>query len=335
MKRIDRYLSILVLGGLIFSTSAIFANGAQEQASDTPEYIGEAEKPEAAAAPEAALPQEEATESDDDGLALVAGAGVVITDVVEDSAAAKAGLLRGDVILSVNGTEVVSVAGITDSISGLSHGDAVTLAITRGGEDMEITLNLETRIGWPLIGIYGMGQQESQGQRGGMMNNGWQDLEDLFGRMGGGNEYRWEDMTPGNGLSLRFDENFPEEYLDQYYAGNAVIVTDVVADSPAAAGGITAGAVILDVDGKEVADGDLKSVILSYTSNDEITLTVYQDEEVSEITITLGDADGNPSLGVYYHPAGEAMMQYNNQYGGQGNMMPQGFPRNNFDRQDG
>jgi S1-C subfamily serine protease len=69
-------------------------------------------------------------------------AGVMIRAVVSDSPADQAGLRRGEVIESVDGTAVESADQLVDLIQAHAPGDVVTLAVSARGEsrDVEVTL---------------------------------------------------------------------------------------------------------------------------------------------------------------------------------------------------
>lgn len=67
---------------------------------------------------------------------------LVISRVREGSAAEEAGLLEGDVITAVNGTEVTSASEIADLIATLSVGDTVIVDYTRDGETASVELTL-------------------------------------------------------------------------------------------------------------------------------------------------------------------------------------------------
>ncbi len=68
--------------------------------------------------------------------------GVTITDVTPDSAAEKAGLERGDVILSVNDKTVAALRDLRNYISQMAPGSKVKLKISRDGAErvMDVTL---------------------------------------------------------------------------------------------------------------------------------------------------------------------------------------------------
>ena len=65
-----------------------------------------------------------------------------ISAVQENSTASEAGLQRGDLILSANGTEVTDVTELYAVINGLKAGDLLTLEIFRNGEIGEVSYPL-------------------------------------------------------------------------------------------------------------------------------------------------------------------------------------------------
>ena len=66
-------------------------------------------------------------------------AGVLVSQVVEDSPAEEAGLSDGDVIIKFGGTEVEDVSHIRQLIQSKGAGEHVELKIIRGGEIKELT----------------------------------------------------------------------------------------------------------------------------------------------------------------------------------------------------
>jgi M6 family metalloprotease-like protein len=69
-------------------------------------------------------------------------AGIAISTVTTNKPAALAGLKRGDVILSVNGTELGEAVSLNDKLSEMRPGDSVTLRVRRGTEEWDKTLTL-------------------------------------------------------------------------------------------------------------------------------------------------------------------------------------------------
>ena len=82
-----------------------------------------------------------------DAMGLDTTRGVLVSDVMEDSPAQKAGLKREDLILRVNDTKVDNTGQLRNTIATLGAGTEVALTILRDGQEKEITLTLGERPG--------------------------------------------------------------------------------------------------------------------------------------------------------------------------------------------
>lgn len=71
--------------------------------------------------------------------------GVLVTSVVDDSAAAKAGLRAGDVVTSINGTTVARPSELRREIQRLRAGDEFTLEVVRDKKPTTIKGTVEER----------------------------------------------------------------------------------------------------------------------------------------------------------------------------------------------
>jgi serine protease Do/serine protease DegQ len=71
--------------------------------------------------------------------------GALVSQVVSDSAAEKAGLKAGDVVTSINGKSVKDAAGLRNSIGLLSVGDKVDIALLRDGKARRVTAMIGER----------------------------------------------------------------------------------------------------------------------------------------------------------------------------------------------
>lgn len=70
--------------------------------------------------------------------------GVLVTSVADNSAAAKAGIKAGDVITSLNGTDVTSPSNLRGRIQRLQDGDEFTVGIVRDKKSMTLKGKAET-----------------------------------------------------------------------------------------------------------------------------------------------------------------------------------------------
>jgi S1-C subfamily serine protease len=84
-----------------------------------------------------------------EGLRSQFGEGVdealIVLHVEAKAPAAIAGILVGDLLLSVNGKEVHNVHAVQHQISGLKVGDPIAVAVIRGGVKMDLTVILADR----------------------------------------------------------------------------------------------------------------------------------------------------------------------------------------------
>ncbi|MFW5867600.1 MAG: S1C family serine protease, partial [Armatimonadota bacterium] len=89
-----------------------------------------------------------ATRPNSEGLAnylgLETSEGAIVIQVVPDSPAAEAGLQQGDVILSIDGTQIEGGEGLRSEIFAREIGDTMTLTVQRGGEQMEVEVTAGT-----------------------------------------------------------------------------------------------------------------------------------------------------------------------------------------------
>jgi serine protease Do len=77
------------------------------------------------------------------GLGLDKAEGALVSDVTAGGAAAKAGLKRGDVILSYQGRAVVDTNAFRNEIAATKPGSTVTLQVLRDGKSREVKATLE------------------------------------------------------------------------------------------------------------------------------------------------------------------------------------------------
>lgn len=78
-------------------------------------------------------------------LGFDAAKGVLVSDVTPDTPAAKAGIARGDIVLTVDGTAVNSPRDLTRAIAADAPGATVKLGLLRAGAPVDATVTLAAR----------------------------------------------------------------------------------------------------------------------------------------------------------------------------------------------
>jgi serine protease Do len=68
---------------------------------------------------------------------------VQVATVNRNSAAERAGIIEGDILLSANGTELSTFANLRAVLDGLSPGDSMELRILRNSEEVVLTVILD------------------------------------------------------------------------------------------------------------------------------------------------------------------------------------------------
>ena len=79
--------------------------------------------------------------------------GIVIASVVPDGPAAEAGLVRGDILLKVDGEAVNKPAGLIRALEAHEPGDVLKLAVLHGDDEHTLTATLGERGGEPYLGL--------------------------------------------------------------------------------------------------------------------------------------------------------------------------------------
>lgn len=69
-------------------------------------------------------------------------AGLYLTQVAEDSDAARQGIQPGDILISINGTQITTQDSLEESLYSLNVGDTVQVTIYRGGSQYQVMLTL-------------------------------------------------------------------------------------------------------------------------------------------------------------------------------------------------
>jgi serine protease Do len=148
--------------------------------------------------------------------------GVIVGDVFADSAAERAGLRRGDVIVSVNNEAVKDVQWFVNKVRAQAPGATLRLKVIREGKSTTVTAKLD----------------EIPDAEGNVASGGTED--NVFEKLG---------------LSVsKLTSELRRQYKIESRAG--LVVVEVAEGSPAQMGGIQEGDLLREVNGKKVTDVD-------------------------------------------------------------------------------
>ncbi len=156
--------------------------------------------------------------------------GVLVTQVLADGPAAKAGLKHGDVILEVDGQLMKNNRQLIDYVAAQQPDTTVSVQIFRGGERMAKKITLDER-----PGVDGAPAPAEPEEESGIE---WMGL-------------RYQDLTPGIRSSHGMSDN-----------ATGVFVVDVLATSPLWDEGVRPGDLIAEVNGQAISGvSDFESVV--------------------------------------------------------------------------
>jgi serine protease Do len=193
-----------------------------------------------------------------DGLGMKKAEGAIVDEPQAGSPAAKAGIMAGDVITSVDGKEMKDSRELARTISAMAPGTSVKLGIIRKGEDKTVSLRLGEFLG------------ERQASAGSEERRSGSDS-----------------TTPRLGLTLA-------PASDVAGAGSeGVAVTAVDPNGPAAEHGFATGDVILDVGGKAVSKpGDVRQALadLNKEGKNTVLMRVKSGDSLKFVAVPLRKA---------------------------------------------
>lgn len=162
--------------------------------------------------------------------------GALISDIVKDSPAEKAGIKRGDIILSFDGKEIEDVNDAINKVSNSEVGKDIKIKILRDKKEIELTVKL-------------VNKKEGKDKTG--------------------------ENTIILGMKLKELDDVMREKMKLSKDKTGLVVMEVVNDSEAERAGIKAGELIKEADKKELKSiKELKEIYDSAKSEEEILLYV-------------------------------------------------------------
>jgi serine protease Do len=158
------------------------------------------------------------------GLGLTKAEGAIVSDVTPGGAADRAGLKRGDVILSYQGRAVVDTNSFRNEIAATKPGSTITLQVLRDGKTSDVKATLEEMAADKNARRGSEGDDEGEGGKFGMTV---------------------QPLTPEIARQLQLDRN-----------AKGVVISGVDPSGAAASAGLREGDVIQQINGKTVETGE-------------------------------------------------------------------------------
>jgi serine protease Do len=178
--------------------------------------------------------------------------GVLLSDVSSDSPAARAGLIKGDIVLQINGQPVNDPNELQLKIAMTPPGSNVQLKIFRSGSEKTIAVELGEL---PVKGEQAQRQEENT-------DSSWQG-------------FSVENLTPDIARQLRLPGNT-----------RGVVVTDVEPGSAAEAANIQRGDVILQVNRQPIGNVDDLNRILNRLKDQDAQLLINRAGHTTYVILT-------------------------------------------------
>jgi serine protease Do len=225
--------------------------------------------------------------ADDVGrLGLSGERGAVVTGVHEGSAAEKAGVKEGDVIVRFGGQDVWSAAQLARLVRETPAGRTVDLEVSRGGSVQRLAVALAKPDHDRLIGF-------GPGEMGEDFHFEMPEIPELADLPMPPMPPAFHHFGPGQGRKLGLSYQELGDQLARYFkVEGGVLVTDVEEDGPAGKAGIKAGDVIVRVDGKAVKDGgDLREALRDADAGSTAAIGVQREGRSVDLTVKLGETE--------------------------------------------
>jgi membrane-associated protease RseP (regulator of RpoE activity) len=224
------------------------------------------------------------TVRDLDSEQLKTGSGVVVEDVRSGSAAEKAGLRKGDVIVEFDGERVRGQRHLSRLVSETPEGRTVKAAVTRDGKrvDLSVTPATAERAAGSDFEFFVPGPDHMPG----MPREGWRFYSDEPGIQA---------FKRGDGLFMSGRgrlgvgiESLTPQLAEYFGTKGGALITNVQPESPAAKAGLKAGDVITSVNGSEITDPrGLTDAVRKADDGATLSLGYVRDKKTGTATATL------------------------------------------------
>ncbi|WP_420635179.1 PDZ domain-containing protein [Candidatus Palauibacter sp.] len=229
--------------------------------------------------------------------------GVYIRGVVEDGPASDAGIEEGDVILRWNGGRVESVAQLQRLVTETPPGRIADITVLRDGVERELSVELDDRtdqlglamgngMTWLSAPRVEMTRERTRAARERALEaqeRARERVREVQERARSGVlRSVWLAGRPRLGVSM---QSLGDQLAEYFGVEDGALVTSVTEDSPAAAGGLLAGDVIVGIGDEDVdGPGELREA-LSDLEAGAVSVRIVRDGEARTLTVELAERE--------------------------------------------
>jgi C-terminal processing protease CtpA/Prc len=193
--------------------------------------------------------------------------GVLVNGVVEDSPAEKAGIEKGDVIISFDNKKTDSIERLTALVRKTLPGEEVNVRVIRDGEEEDFQVEIGES---SLSGLYNLNPGKYKIEK--------KSIEPFI----------WNFQS---GMKLGVAIQDLTGQLGDYFGvkkGEGALITEVKEGSPAEKAGLKAGDIIVQVDDEKVSGSiDVRQIISDKEKGDKVSLKVIRDKRPKDFSVAL------------------------------------------------
>jgi C-terminal processing protease CtpA/Prc len=198
--------------------------------------------------------------------------GVLVDKVVENSAAEKAGLQKGDVIINIDGNKIESIEDLKETLKNRKPNDQVNIKYLRNGKKQSAKVTLGER----------------KNEMRSYMFNGDEDfdfdydfdMEDMQGHA-----FMWKGMKEKPFLGVGIED---AAEMEESKSEKGVYINKVYEESAAEEAGLKTGDVIIKINDQDIeSSGQLIEELGKFKAGESIKVTYLRDGKKQEKTIEL------------------------------------------------
>ena len=237
--------------------------------------------------------------TDKDREKLKAQSGARVIDVIEGSAADKAGLKAKDVITYFNGEKIETAKQLDKIVEDMNEGQDVTFKALRDGMEMTFKAKLEEMENKGYS--YNFSDDEdgdnfvwhfSDDEEGTVnwFSDDGIEKEIIVNNMHKGPMAFFENESNKGGYLGIEAKNISDQLRDYFDVKHGVLVEKVLPDTPAEKAGLKAGDVITFIEGRKIEDyNDLIRTLNYYNPNEKVEIEYVRKGSENNVDVTLAE----------------------------------------------